>query len=372
MVRTIVYISGTRADYGLMRNTLFSLQEHPKLRGEIVATGMHLMPEFGKTVNEIKKDGLKVHTVNAIWQEDSKKSMPRFLGIFIQQLTETIEAIKPDVILVMGDRGEMLAGAIVGSYLGIPVAHIHGGEVSATIDEITRHAITKLSHIHFPATKESAKRIIKMGEEPWRVFPVGAPGLERIGASKKYQEKISEPFILVVQHSVSESVKESGRQMRETLKAVKELGHQTLIIYPNADAGGRRIIQAIKAYERYPFIKTFKNVSHSDYVGLMRRANVLVGNSSSGIIEAPSFRLPFVNVGSRQEGRERSQNVIDVGYTCSEIKGAITKALFDKRFRAKMQKARNPYSAKKTAQKIVQVLSTIPINGKLLQKKITY
>jgi len=379
--RKILYISGTRADYGLMKGVLFRIKNHPKLNLVIVATGMHLMPEFGETISEIKKDGFKIHKINTVYEEDNKESMVKFIGRFLQLLIKKIKRIRPNIILLLGDRAEMLAGAIVGTYLNIPVVHIHGGEVTSTIDEFNRHAITKLSHIHFPATKNSAKRLIKMGEESWRVFVVGAPGLDIIlnkrlflkeKIAEKYNLDLKRPILLVIQHPVSEEVDKAGFQMKETMEAIKELGYQTVVIYPNADAGGRKMIKVIEKYRKYPFIKIYKSIPREDYLSLMRWATVMVGNSSSGIIEAPSFHLPAVNIGKRQKGRERASNVIDVDYKKNEIKKAIKKAIFDKRFRGKVKKCKNPYGDGRAGIRIVNILSKIKIDNKLLQKKITY
>lgn len=381
MKRKILYITGTRADYGLMKSVLREIENHPKLELEVIATGMHLMPEFGMTINEIKKDGFKVHEIAATYEQDNKQSMANFVGKFIQLLTDKVKKIKPDIIMVLGDRGEMLAGVIVGTYLTIPVAHIHGGDISSTVDEIVRHAITKLAHIHFPATEKSAERIIKMGEDPSNVFVVGAPGLDIIlnenlieptKLSEKYNLDLSEPILLVIQHPVTTEVEDAPTQIRETLEAISELRYQTILIYPNADAGGRNMIEVIKEYEKYPFIKIFKNIPYKEYLSLMNIASVMVGNSSSGIIEAPSFGLPVVNIGTRQEGRQRAENVIDVDYDKEQIKAAIKKALYDEDFKEKVKNCKNPYGDGKAGVRIADILSKIKIDKKLLQKKITY
>ncbi len=380
-MRKILYISGTRADYGLMRETLFVIRNHPGLRVEIASTGMHLMSEFGMSVKEIEKDGFIIHKIKAIYEEDNKESMANFIGRFIQLLTKKLRTIKPDVILLLGDRGEMLAGAIVGTYLTIPIAHIHGGDVSSTVDEQARHAITKLSHIHFTATTKAKERILKMGEEPWRVFTTGAPGLDSIlkenlfskkTIEKKYNLESSKPTLLVIQHPVTEEVKEAGKQLGETMEAVREMGYQTIVIYPNADAGGRKMIKVIEEYRKYPFIQIYKNLSHKVYLSLMKIASVMIGNSSSGIIETPSFHLPVVNIGTRQKGRERAGNVIDVDYRKDQIKKAIKKAIYDKMFRESLKKCKNPYGDGKAGIRIANILSKIKIDDKLLQKRITY
>lgn len=380
-MRKILYISGTRADYGLMRHTLFAIYNHPNLALEIAATGMHLMPEFGETIDEIRDDTFPLHEIPAMFSGDDKESMSRFIGEFIATLTDRIKKIKPNMLLLQGDRVEMLGGAIVGAYLGIPVAHSHGGDVSSTVDETVRHAITKLSHIHFAATKNSAKRIIKMGEDPWRVFVIGAPGLDSIlqeplipqkEMAARYSLDISKPILLVIQHPVSEETKEAPEQMRKTMEAIQELGYQSIVVYPNADAGGRGMIEVIETYRNYPFIKMYKNIPHKEYVSLMRIASVMIGNSSSGIIEAPSFHLPVVNIGTRQERRERAGNTIEVGYDKKEIKRAVQKALLDRSFIQKVKKSKSPYGDGTAAKKIADVLSKIPLDAQLLKKQITY
>jgi len=379
--RKILYISGTRADYGLIRETLLSIKKSPYLKVEIVATGMHLMPEFGETIKEIVADRFKTYLVKTIYEQDDRRAMVKFIGKFILGLMEKIQSIKPDIIFVQGDRAEMLGGAIVGTYLGIPIAHSHGGEVTSTIDETARHAITKLSHIHLTSTKKSAERIRKMGEDNWRIFVTGAPGLDVIfkrdlftekELAKKYNLDLSKPKLLVLQHPVTSEIEKSAQQMKETMEAIKELKFQTIVIYPSSDPGARKMIKVIEEYKKYRFIKIYKNIPHKDYLSLMRIANVLIGNSSSGIIESPSFKLPVVNIGERQEGRERANNIIDVGYNKGQIRKGIQKAIYNKRFGEKVRKCKNPYGDGKAGSRITDVLNKIRINKKLLQKKITY
>jgi len=381
MKRKILYITGTRADYGLMQSVLREIEKRPKLELELIVTGMHTMPEFGMTINEIKKDGFKIHEIDATYKKDNKESMANFVGEFIQLLTKKANEITPDLILLLGDRGEMLAGAIVGAYLAIPVAHLHGGEITSTVDEFSRHAITKLAHIHLPATEKSAERIIKMGEDPSNIFIVGAPGLDSIlnetliepaELSKKYNLDLSKPIFLMVQHPVTTEVRDAREHIRETLEAIVWLRHQTILIYPNADAGSRAMIEVIKEYEKYPVIKAFKSIPHKEYLSLMKIASVMVGNSSSGIIEAPSFGLPVVNIGSRQEGRERAENVIDVDYDKEQIETAIKKALDDENFKEKVKNCKSPYGDGKAGVRIADILSRIKIDKKLLQKRLTY
>jgi GDP/UDP-N,N'-diacetylbacillosamine 2-epimerase (hydrolysing) len=381
MKRKILYITGTRADYGLMQSVLREIEKLPNMELEIIATGMHLMEEFGMTVNEIKKDKFRIHEIDATFEGDDKESTANFIGKFIQLLTTKVKEIKPDIILLIGDRAEMLGGAIVGSYMGIPVAHVHGGDVSSTVDEHARHAITKLAHLHFPATKKSASNILKMGEERWRVHTVGSPSLDGMfdGQSakpekleRKYGIDSSKQLILAVQHPVSIEYSSAAAQMKETLEALVKLEKQTVLVYPNADAGGRAMISEIRRYEGCSFLKIFKNIPRSDYLGIMRLASAMVGNSSSGIVEAPSFRIPVVNIGTRQEGREKAGNTIDVGYDRGEIVMAMKKALEDKEFRQKVTRYKNPYGNGKAGEKIARILSRIEIDDALLQKSLSY
>ncbi len=385
-MRKIAVLTGTRAEYGILRPLLRAIENHPNLDLALIVTGMHLSEEFGYTIEEIKRDGFKIDAkIEMLHKEDTRSAMAKSIGECIKKITEVLDRIKPDFLVLLGDRAEMLAGAVAASYTGVPIAHLHGGEVSGSIDDSVRHAITKLAHLHFPATRKSAKRIIKMGEEPSRVFVVGALALDtilneklpsRVELSKKYDLDLSKPILLVVQHPVVTEADEAAYQIKETLDALVELNHQinhqTILIYPNADAGGRRMIKMIKKYRKYPFLKCFKSIPFNDYLGLMSIASVMVGNSSSGIIEAPSFHLPVVNIGTRQAGRERSVNVIDVGYNKEEILRAIKKALYDKKFLMKVRRCKNPYGDGKAAQRIVKVLAKIKITPSLLQKRIVY
>jgi UDP-hydrolysing UDP-N-acetyl-D-glucosamine 2-epimerase len=307
--------------------------------------------------------------------------MGGFIGKFIQLLVKKIKKIKPDIILLLGDRAEMLAGAIVGVYLSIPVAHIHGGERTSTVDEMARHAISKLSHIHFVATEDARNRLLQMGEDKRRIFISGAPGLssilrERLYSAKeitaKYRLDFKRPFFLVLQHPVTAEVEDSARQMQETLEAIRELGHQAVVIYPNADAGGRQMVRVIKRYRKFPFIRIYKSLPRKDYLSLLRAATALIGNSSSGIIEAPAFKLAAVNIGSRQDGRERAANLIDVGYDKEQISSAIRKIIRNKDFKNTVKRCKSVYGDGKAAGKITRVLSKIRIGRELLNKQIVY
>jgi UDP-hydrolysing UDP-N-acetyl-D-glucosamine 2-epimerase len=343
---------------------------------ELAVTGEALMEEHGKIIEKIEKDGFKVNEIR-IFIDNEEKGRPLFLGKFLMLLSEKIKKINPDIILVMGDRAEMMAGALAGVYFGIPVAHIHGGEVTSTADELIRHAITKLSTIHFTATKKSAERIIKMGENPKKVFITGAPGLinkklsdnRKIFLAKKYKFDLTKPLILASQHSVDAN--KSVFQMRETMEALIKFSCPSIITVPNSDPGGKEMLKIIKSYNKKGLIRAYSNIDSQDYFDLMKIAAVLVGNSSSGIIEAPFLSLPFVNIGERQSKRERANNVIDVDYDRFQIVKAIKRAM-EPSFKNKIIKIRNPYYFKNTEKKITDILSKMKIDKKILQKQITY
>ena len=383
MSKKIAVVTGTRAEYGILLPVLKAIEAHSELKLSLVVTGMHLSHEFGYTAKEIEDNGFRIDArVDMLLSSDSPESMAKTIGVGIIGMAQTWGQLRPDIILVLGDRVEPLAAAIAGAYMNIPVAHIHGGDSPrAGLDEYARHAITKLAHIHFPATNKSTERIMKMGEDEWRVHMVGSPALDVIlneplipaeTLSKKLGLDLSQPLILLVQHSVTTQVDEAPEQMRETLEAIVEIGYTTVLIYPNSDAGGRRMIEVIKEFEKYPFIKTFESLPRKEYLSLVKSASVMVGNSSSGIIDAPSLGLPVVNIGIRQEGRERGKNVIDVGHNRQEIVEGVEKALTDKEFLAEVKKCESPYGDGKASQRIAEILSKVEITPQLLEKKTTY
>jgi UDP-N-acetylglucosamine 2-epimerase (non-hydrolysing)/GDP/UDP-N,N'-diacetylbacillosamine 2-epimerase (hydrolysing) len=382
--RKIAVVTGTRAEYGLLYPVMVAIKKSNDLTLSIIATGMHLSHEFGYTVNDIKNDGFKVDAeVDMILSGDSQVSMAKSLGIGIIGLSQALESIRPDIVVVCGDRGEAFAAAISAAHLMIPVAHLHGGEAArgSNIDDSIRFAITKFAHIHFTATKKHGERVTKLGEEPWRVHVVGSPALDTIlnrkfpshdDVVKSFSLDPNKPVALVVQHPTSIAALDSNKEMRETMEALSDLKLQSVVIYPNADAGGRAMIEVIKKYEGLRFIKAFRSLPRDKYLALMSAASVMVGNSSSGIIEAPSFRLPVVNIGIRQEGRDRAENVLDVGHDKEKIKAAIRKVLDDRKFLSKVKNCLNPYGDGKASERIVAILRKTEITSDLLRKRITY
>jgi len=381
-MRKVAVITGTRADYGIYRSVLEAMESHPKLEAGLIVTGMHLSPKFGLTIDEIKKDGFLIEAEIPILSEnDSGAEMANAIGKAILGFSEILSKNRPDFVLLLGDRGEMLAGAIAAAHLNIPVAHMHGGEVSGTIDESVRHAVSKFAHLHFAATDESARRLIKMGENKRYVFVVGAAGLDKIVQAKYPEPEIigkelgldlGQPVILCIQHPVTTEVESAGFQMEETMQALESVKAQTVLIYPNSDAGHELMLEVISNYEGQSWLKVFKSLSHDHYLGLLRIARVLVGNSSSGIIEAPSFGLPVVNIGTRQQGRQQGNNVLNVGYSRHQIKTALKKALYDEDFREYVKSSDNPYGNGYTGKKVAAILAEIQLDKDLLQKMLYF
>lgn len=351
---------------------------------------MHLRSEFGLTAREIIKDGFKIAAwINTHSPHPGPNDMAKILGFTVSGMAKEIGRLKPDLILVLGDRGEELAGAAVGAHLNIPVAHLHGGDQGddgAHIDESIRHSITKFAHIHLPATKRSAERIIKMGEEKWRVHIIGSPALVEILAgpflsrkelAKKFKLDFCRPVILVIQHPVLTQFEQAGWQMKQTMRVLEELKEQTMLIYPNSDAGSGEMIKIIQKYEGEPWLKTFRSLPRHEYLCLMKNADVMVGNSSSGSIDSSSFKIPVVNIGIRESIRENGGNKIFVSHNQVEIKKAIKRALFDKKFIQQIKQCRSPYGDGKTHKRIIKVINsyfplTKDMRQKLLIKKLSY
>lgn len=379
--KKIAYVTGTRADFGLMTPILETIEKSKSLDLQLFATGIHLMSQFGQTIKEVVRRFPQTIPVVATFKSDDRLGMASFSSKFLSQVIKVFNKFKPDLVLVLGDRAEMLCAAVACLYLGIPVGHIHGGEKTMTVDEVARHAITKLSHIHFAATKEAARRIAHLGEEKWRIHVVGAPALDVIRNEKLPSRNVlfrhlgldpQKKVILVTQHPVSEEVEKSAEQMRTILKAVKVFNLPVVVIYPNADAGGRKIIAEINKERNNPSFYIFPSLEYRKFLALEREAAVWVGNSSGAIIEAASFKTPVVNIGKRQWGRSGGKNIINVDYDEKEIMTAIRKCLFNRSFLNSLAALQNRWGDGKTTSRVVKILEELDINSKLLFKQIVY
>lgn len=381
--RKIAVVTGTRAEYGLLYGVIKRLHNDSKCKFQLIVTGTHLCSEFGLTVKEIKKDKFPISgKVNMQLVSDTETAIATSMGTGMIGFAKTYAKLKPDIIVVLGDRFEILSAVAAAVPFKIPVAHIHGGEsTQGAIDELIRHAITKMSHIHFTSTEEYRKRVIQMGEKPERVFCVGAPGLDNISKlgimNKKELFNLLEipqnrKVGVVTYHPVTLGKDNHIDQINQVLKAMKLFNNIFWVITSsNADTGGRGIIRTIKKFvSKNPDIaKCFISLGHQRYMSLLKHAHVMVGNSSSGLIEAPHFKLPVVNIGDRQRGRIKAKNIIDAS-ECKEnvIKKAIDKALSDSFLRS-LKNLKNPYWHKGANKSIINKLKMICLDENLIKKE---
>jgi UDP-N-acetylglucosamine 2-epimerase (non-hydrolysing)/GDP/UDP-N,N'-diacetylbacillosamine 2-epimerase (hydrolysing) len=377
--RTIAVVTSSRADYGHLYWPLRDLSRTESVDLRIVVLGPHLSPEFGNTVQEIERDGFTIDArVECLLSSDSDIGMAKTIGVATLALADLFGKMRPDLLLLIADRYEMLAPASVALALRIPIAHIEGGEISeGAIDDAVRNALTKMSHIHFTSTEAARQRVIEMDEEEWRVHRAGAPSLDHLRRGTlftrdeieaKLHTDLSQPPILVAYHPVT-IARDTLEEADSLFAALEEVPDQLLFCYPNADAGSRALIERTKS-----FLATrgggaiFTNLDAATYWSLLREASMLVGNSSSGIMEAASFQVPTVNIGIRQQGRERARNVLDASASKDSILNAIGIAKSD-HFRQSLMGMTNPYGDGRAAETIVDVLTTVPLNRDLLVKR---
>ncbi len=378
--RKIAIVAGSRGEYGYIRPIVREIEKRDDLDYGIIVTNMHVLERFGSSVEEVEKDNLKIEaTIFNTLDGYNHLTMTKSLAIFMMQLPEIIQGMNADIVLVLGDRGEQLMASIVSSHMYKIVAHVQAGEVTGNIDGLSRHAITKFSHIHFAANDDAAERLLKMGEQDFRIHITGAPQLDEIVSNfatsekdiiKKYNINPDKKTVIVLQHPVTEDIGKGEDHMSKTMRVIADMDANKIIIKNNSDAGSSEISSAITKY-RTSDMQVMSNVPRQDYVGLMKYADVLVGNSSSGILEAPSFGLPAVNIGRRQYGRLQGINVINVEHDMEKIKKAIELA-FSKEFINKMKDCVNPYGDGRASKRIVKILAETPFDEKLLVKRITY
>jgi len=384
-MKRILGVTGIRSEYDIMSSVFRAIMDHPDLDLQLAVTGAHLSDAYGYTVDEIQKDGFVIADfIESLINSDQDSARVKGMGIQLQGLVQTVLRVKPDWLLVLGDREESMTTALVGAYMNIPVAHVAGGDrVVGNVDDQIRHAVTKLVHLHFATNIESADRIIKLGEQPFRVHNVGNPGLDRLLSVPElsatelsqrlgFQIGDDEPLLVVIQHVISTEIDDAYFQMKETMEAIAELGLKTVLSYPNTDAGGQQMIRAIREFKSLPNLYTAKNIPRLEFVNLFRRASCLVGNSSAGILEAPILKLPVVNVGNRQKGRLHAENVTFVPHEKTCIISAVQRAVFDPKYREEVSNCSNPYGNGQSANKIAELLAITEINDKLLIKDITF
>jgi UDP-N-acetylglucosamine 2-epimerase (non-hydrolysing)/GDP/UDP-N,N'-diacetylbacillosamine 2-epimerase (hydrolysing) len=379
-VRTIGVVTTSRADYGLYRPILRRIQEDPELDLHLFVSGMHLSPEFGMTIQAIEEDGFEVgDRIEMLLSSEKPEGISKSMGLGTIGFAQAFAHSRPDILLVLGDRFEMHTAVVAALPFKLPVAHIHGGELTeGAIDDAIRHSITKMSHLHFVATETYAQRVVQMGEEPWRVVVSGAPGLDNLREiqllsreelEERYGVDLRDPFFLVTYHPVTLEYEQTESQIAELLAALGETDATLVFTYPNADTGNQLIVEKVKGFvashQRADFLI---NLGTQGYFSMMNHAAAMVGNSSSGIIEAASFRLPVVNVGIRQEGRERGRNVIDVSCSRKEILSGIEEAT-SPIFRQSLRNLANVYGEGRAAEAIVDQLKRVKLNRDLILKR---
>jgi UDP-N-acetylglucosamine 2-epimerase (non-hydrolysing)/GDP/UDP-N,N'-diacetylbacillosamine 2-epimerase (hydrolysing) len=379
-MRKIGVITVARSDYGIYFPVLSRIHADTELELCLMVSGMHLSPEFGMTVDKITDDGFPIAAkVNMLLSADGPTGIAKSMGLGTLGFAEVYDQHRPDILLVLGDRFEMMAAALAALPFKIPVAHIHGGERSeGAFDDALRHAMTKLSHLHFVATDEYARRVIQLGEQAWRITVSGAPGLDHLDTvellsvealEKQYGISLNPPPLLVTFHPVTLEYEQTRWQVEELLAALNTFERPMVFTLPNADTKSRDIIKMITDFvARHKLRWKFDNLGTRGYFSLMALSAAMVGNSSSGIIEAPSFELPVVNIGRRQQGRTQAKNVIDSGHPRNEIKQAIHKALRPE-FRKTLQGLRNPYRCGNASKKIVARLKEVDLNENLIVKR---
>ncbi len=378
--RRIGVVTTSRADYSHLYWPLRELAAHPAVDLGVFALGPHLSPEFGSTLNEIERDGFPIKArIECLLSSDTDTGMAKTIGIAILTLADALTSWRPDLLLLIADRYEMLAPACTALALRIPMAHIEGGEVSqGAIDDHVRNALTKLAHIHFTSTDTARRRVIAMGEEPWRVHRAGAPSLDHLRRSTLLNRAALEarlgvsliaPAILAAWHPVT-ILRDTNTEADALFAALAQAPGQLLLVYPNADAGSHALIERTQALAATrPQTYLFVNLDAVTYWSLLGQVDAIVGNSSSGIMEAASFALPTVNIGIRQQGRERARNILDVPADAGAILAAIERAL-SPAFRAGLRGMANPYGDGTAATTIAEVLAAVPLEGLLIKQPV--
>ena len=377
----LMFLTGSRGEWGYIRPLIKLCEAHDNFEYKLCATNMHLLPSFGLSINELINDGITVHhKLYTALDGYTHVTMAKSLGLLVNSLADVVVSEKPDWIILAGDRWEQMAGAIVGAFCYIPIAHIQAGEVSGNIDGMTRHAIGKYSHIHLASNQDACDRLRKLGEEEFRVHNVGAPQLDELRTgqiteisevSSRLSVDLTKDFFLVVQHPVTERADFALEEIKETLAALNQFTQNKIIILPNNDAGSALIKKGIEDYRSGSYF-VFSNLSRADYLCLLSNAKCIVGNSSSGLLEAPSFKTPAINLGERQRGRLRACNVVDQEYLSDKIVASLNYVLNDSEFRNNLKSCSNPYGDGYSSERILKILKSTRVDDKLLTKNLTY
>lgn len=382
--RRVLAITGIRSEYYLQRPIFQAIADRPELELELVATGAHLSPLHGYSVKEIEADGFPVaERVESLLYSDRDAGRIKGAALQLQVLAHIVDSRRPDWLLAAGDREETISLALCGAYMNVATAHYSAGDrVVGNVDDTVRHAVSSMAHLLLTTHEEARERLIRAGQEEWRVHNVGHAGLDRIRCAPKLDsralaavlnvEKIQEPYLVIVQHPISSEIEDSGLAMRETLMAVSELGLQAFVSYPNSDPGSQGIINEVLGFGSSPNFHVFQNIPDVAFVNLLRGAAVLVGNSSLGIQEAPFLGLPVVNVGQRQSARHHAENVFFVPHDRKRIASQVRSILEDDSVRERARGCSNPFGDGHTGERVATLLAGVSLDKKLLNKDLTF
>ena len=377
--RRVLGITAIRSEYFLQRPMLRAIVDHPELELQLVVTGAHLSPLHGQTVKEIEADGFQIAArIENLIYSDRDAARLKGAATQLQVLAHLVDELRPDWLLVPADREESMTLALCGTYMNIATAHYGAGDrVVGNADDMIRHAVSRLSHLLLTTHEEARERLVKAGEEEWRVHNVGHAGIDRLRSTEELStsdlaqrlgvNNIEDQFAVIIQHPLTSEIDKAGEHMRETLAAVLRLGLQAFISYPNSDPGSNQIIDAIEESRQNPRLSVFKNIPDREFVNLLRRATVLIGNSSLGLLEAPYLKLPVVNVGRRQSERHHASNVF---FAPAEREAIVrqVRAIMD----TQISECENPFGDGHTGERVAALLAATPIDEKLLNKDLSY
>ena len=377
--RRVLGITAIRSEYFLQRSILRAIVDHPELELQLVVTGAHLSPLHGQTVKEIEADGFQIAArIENLIYSDRDAARLKGAATQLQVLAHLVDELRPDWLLVPADREESMTLALCGTYMNIATAHYGAGDrVVGNADDMIRHAVSRLSHLLLTTHEEARERLVKAGEEEWRVHNVGHAGIDRLRSTEELStsdlaqrlgvNNIEDQFAVIIQHPLTSEIDKAGEHMRETLAAVLGLGLQAFISYPNSDPGSNQIIDAIEESRQNPRLSVFKNIPDREFVNLLRRATVLIGNSSLGLLEAPYLKLPVVNVGRRQSERHHASNVF---FAPAEREAIVrqVRAIMD----TQISECENPFGDGHTGERVAALLAATPIDEKLLNKDLSY
>jgi GDP/UDP-N,N'-diacetylbacillosamine 2-epimerase (hydrolysing) len=382
--RRVLGITAIRSEYFLQRSILRAIVDHPELELSLVVTGAHLSPLHGYTVKEIEADGFPIAArIESLIFSDHDAARLKGAAAQLQVLAHVVDELRPDWLFVPADREESITLALCGTYMGIATAHYAAGDrVVGNADDMLRHAVSRLSHLLLTTHEQARERLITAGEQPWRVHNVGHAGIDRIRSAEELSastlaqalgvKEIKDRYAVVVQHPLTSEIAKAGKQMRETMAAALELDLQLFVSYPNSDPGSNQIIEVIEEHLSDPRVHIFKNIPDREFVNLLRRATVLLGNSSLGLLEAPYLKLPVVNVGRRQSERHHASNVFFVTDDREAIGRQVRAILDDDETKRKISECENPFGDGHTGERVADLLATVPLDAELLNKDLSY